>query len=372
MVDLKGQYNKIKKEVRDEMEKVIDNVQFINGDIVSEFQKNLEDFLNVKNVIPCGNGTDALQIAMMAFNFPRGSEVLVPSFTYVATVEVIALLDLKPVFVEVCPKSFNIDLQDLESKISKSSVAVVPVHLYGQCANMEPIIKLAEKYNLKVIEDTAQAIGAEYSFSNGKNLKAGTIGHVGTTSFFPSKNLGGYGDGGAIFTNDNSLAARLKMIANHGQSKKYYHDSIGVNSRLDSLQAAVLNVKLKHLNSYNSARYKLAQIYTEAFDQVDWITPPLESTFSNHVYHQYTVKLSDDIDRESLSQYLAKANIPSMIYYPIPCHLQKAYSYYGYKAGDLPVTENLCSKVLSLPMHTEMNESQYSYIIETMKGFTRL
>lgn len=369
MVDLVGQYKKIKKEIQVELNDIFEKSQFINGPVVGEFQNNLEDYLNVRNVIPCANGTDALQIIMMAFNFPKGSEVLVPSFTYIATVEVIALLDLKPIFVEVNPNSFNIDLQDLESKISKRSVAIIPVHLFGQCAYMEPILELANKYDLKVIEDTAQAIGSDYKYSDGTTQKAGTIGNVGSTSFFPSKNLGGYGDGGAIMTNDDELAVKLRMIANHGQSKKYYHDSIGVNSRLDSLQAAILKVKLKYLNRYNEARYKVAQKYSEAFSNLDWIIPPFESHFSSHVYHQYTLKLSPRIDRQEFIQYLLNAGIPSMIYYPVPCHLQKAYKHFGYKVGDLKTTESLSRTVLSLPIHTEMDEKQQDFIIKTIKAF---
>lgn len=369
MVDLVGQYKKIKEEIQVELNNIFENSQFINGPVVGEFQNNLEDYLNVRNVIPCANGTDALQIIMMAFNFPKGSEVLVPSFTYIATVEVIALLDLKPVFVEVNPKSFNIDLQDLESKISKRSVAIIPVHLFGQCAYMEPILELANKYDLKVIEDTAQAIGSDYKYSDGTTQKAGTIGNVGSTSFFPSKNLGGYGDGGAIMTNDDELAVKLRMIANHGQSKKYFHDSIGVNSRLDSLQAAILKVKLKYLNRYNEARYNLAQKYSEAFSNLDWIIPPFESHFSSHVYHQYTLKISHRIDRQEFVQYLLNAGIPSMVYYPVPCHLQKAYKHFGYKVGDLKTTESLSKTVLSLPMHTEMDDIQQSYIINTVRSF---
>lgn len=369
MVDLIGQYKKIKEEVMLELNKVLDTASFINGPAVRDFQSDLEDYLKVNHVIPCANGTDALQIIMMAYDFPKESEVLVPSYTYVATVEVIALLGLKPVFVEVCPKSFNIDLEDLKSKITDRSVAVVPVHLYGQCAKMEQLMEIAQEHDLKVFEDTAQAIGADYTFSNAEIKKAGTIGHAGATSFFPSKNLGGYGDGGAIMTNDAELAGKLKMIVNHGQSKRYYHDSIGVNSRLDSLQAAILKVKLKYLDTYNKARYQVAQKYTEAFSQADWITPPFESEFSTHVYHQYTMKLADGVDRQALINHLSAKGVPSMIYYPVPNHLQKAYAYFGYKEGDLPVTEDLCSRVISLPIHTEMDAPQQDYIIDSVLSF---
>lgn len=371
MVDLIGQYAKIKEEVKSELNEILESAMFINGPAVHKFQSSLEEYLGSKNVIPCANGTDALQIIMMAHNFPKGAEVLVPSYTYVATVEVIALLGFKPVFVEVCPKSFNIDLQDLEAKITNQSVAVVPVHLYGQCAKMEQLMAIASKYDLKIFEDTAQAIGADYCFSNGNVAKAGTIGHAGATSFFPSKNLGAYGDGGAIFTNDDDLAAKIRMIVNHGQSKRYYHDSIGVNSRLDSLQAAILNVKLKHLNDYNAARYEVAQKYSEAFRKTDWITAPFESDFSTHVYHQYTVKLADGVKRQELIDHLMEVGIPSMIYYPVPNHLQKAYDYYGYKEGDLPITEDLCTRVISFPIHTEMDSQQQQFIINRILSFQK-
>jgi len=369
MVDLIGQYAKIKHEVKLELNKVLDSASFINGPVVHEFQASLEKYLGVKHIIPCANGTDALQIIMMAHEFPKGAEVLVPSYTYVATVEVIALLGFKPVFVEVCPKSFNLDLEDLEKKITKKSVAIVPVHLYGQCAHMEQLMEIAKQHELKVFEDTAQAIGAVYTFSDGEVKKAGTIGHAGATSFFPSKNLGAYGDGGAIMTNDSELASKSRMIVNHGQSKRYYHDSIGVNSRLDSLQAAVLKVKLKYLDQYNGARYHVAKRYSDAFSQTNWITPPFESDFSSHVYHQYTMKLSDGVDRQALIDHLSSKGIPSMIYYPVPNHLQKAYAYFGYKMGDLPVTEDLCSRVISLPIHTEMDEDQQQYIIDGVLSF---
>lgn len=364
MVDLISQYQDIKEEIRVEFDRVLDSAMFINGPLVKEFQADLESYLNVRHVIPCANGTDALQVAMMAHNFPKGSEVLVPSFTYVATVEVIALLGYKPVFVEVYADSFNVDLEDLESKITKDTVAIVPVHLYGQCADMEKIMAVANRHDLVVFEDTAQAIGADYTFSNGTTAKAGTIGQVGATSFFPSKNLGCYGDGGALMTNDDELAAKIRMIVNHGQSKRYYHDSIGVNSRLDSLQAAVLKVKLKRLDAYNAARRAVADRYDAAFLPTGKITPPFRSPFSTHVFHQYTVKLADTVDRDEMNKFLAEKNIPSMIYYPVPNHLQKAYSYYGYSEGDFPLTEDLCSRVISFPIHSEMDEAQQQVIID--------
>ncbi len=369
MVDLIGQYTQIKEEVRLEFDRVLDSASFINGPVVKEFQADLESYLQVKHVIPCANGTDALQVAMMVNDFPEGAEVLVPSYTYVATVEVIALLGFKPVFVEVYPDSFNIDIEDLESKITSKSVAIVPVHLYGQCVDMERLMSVARKNGLKVIEDTAQAIGANYIFSDGKRAKAGTIGDVGTTSFFPSKNLGCYGDGGAIMTNNDELATKMRMVVNHGQSKRYYHDSIGVNSRLDSLQAAVLKVKLKYLDGYNESRQKVAEMYDKAFSETDLIIPPFRSNFSTHVFHQYTVKLADSVDRDGLNTFLAERKVPSMIYYPVPNHLQKAYSYYGYNEGDFPLTEDLCSRVISFPIHTEMQPETQEYIVRNVLEF---
>lgn len=363
MVDLLGQYAKIKDEVRVEFDRVLDSGMFINGPLVGEFQSAFEAYLGVNHVIPCANGTDALQVIMMAHNFPKGAEVLVPSYTYVATVEVIALLGFKPVFVEVYPDSFNIDIEDLEAKITKDSVAIVPVHLYGQCADMERLMAVAANKNLLVFEDTAQAIGADYTFTDGRTVKAGTIGDAGATSFFPAKNLGCYGDGGAIFTNDDELAAKIRMIVNHGQGERYHHDSIGVNSRLDSLQAAVLKVKLKYLDGYSEARRTVASGYDKAFLATGLIAPPFRSPFSTHVFHQYTVKLDDRVDRDELNSFLSEKGIPSMIYYPVPNHLQKAYSFYGYKEGDFPLTEDLCSRVISFPIHTEMDEEQRDVII---------
>jgi dTDP-4-amino-4,6-dideoxygalactose transaminase len=371
MVDLISQYENIKEEVKTELDRVLDTAMFINGPLVNEFQTDLERYLDVKHVIPCANGTDALQVIMMAHDFPKGAEVLVPSYTYVATVEVIALLGFKPVFVEVYPDSFNINIEDLQSKITSRSVAIVPVHLYGQCADMERLMMVADEHNLMVFEDTAQAIGADYTYSNGKCVKAGTIGHAGATSFFPSKNLGCYGDGGAIFTNDDELAAKIRMIVNHGQSKRYYHDSIGVNSRLDSMQAAVLKVKLKYLDAYNEARRSVADNYDSAFGPTGLITPPFRSEFSSHVFHQYTVKLADSIDRDGLNTFLGEQGIPSMIYYPVPNHLQKAYTYYGYKEGDFEITEDLCSRVISFPIHTEMQAEQQDLIISKVLKYVQ-
>lgn len=369
MVDLVSQYDRIKEEIKTEIDKVLDSASFINGPSVKEFQKGLEDYLKVKHVIPCANGTDALQVIMMACDFPKGAEVIVPSFTYVATVEVIALLGLTPVFVEVYPDTFNIDIDDLKSKITSNTVAIVPVHLYGQCAHMEPIMEIAADNSLKVFEDTAQAIGADYVFSGGTKAKAGTIGDAGATSFFPSKNLGAYGDGGAIMTNDDDLAKKLRMIVNHGQSERYYHDSIGVNSRLDSIQAAILKVKLQYLDQYNAARQVVAERYNVAFASNNEIVTPITADHTNHVYHQYTVKLKDSSKRQALHKFLADNQIPSMIYYPVPNHLQKAYGYYGYKEGDMANTEDLCSRVISFPIHTEMPIDQQDFIIDKILEF---
>jgi len=361
MVDLKSQYEKIKKEVDVAIQNVIDNTAFINGPDVKAFKEELEQYLKVKNVIPCANGTDALQIAMMALDLKPGDEVITADFTYVATAEVIGLLGLKPVLVDVVPDTFDIDIAAIEKAITPKTKAIVPVHLFGRCANMEEILALAKKYNLYVIEDTAQALGADYVFSDGTTKKAGTIGTIGCTSFFPSKNLGCFGDGGAIFTNDDTLAAKIRMIANHGQSVQYVHDSIGVNSRLDTIQAAILRIKLRHLDEYAAARNKAAAYYDKAFANNPKIKTPKRVKFSNHVFHQYTVQLSD-VDRTGLREFLAERSIPAMIYYPIPLHLQKAYIDPRYKKGDFPVTEQLCNSVISFPMHTELNEETLKYI----------
>ncbi|MCX7729483.1 MAG: DegT/DnrJ/EryC1/StrS family aminotransferase, partial [Bacteroidia bacterium] len=342
MVDLKNQYLKIKNEIDAAIQEVIDTTAFINGPAVKQFQQNLEKYLNVKHVIPCANGTDALQIAMMALGLKPGDEVITADFTYVATAEVIGLLGLKPVLVDVYPDTFDIDIEAIEKNITSKTKAIVPVHLFGQSANMEDIMKLAEKYNLYVIEDNAQAIGADYIFHNGMRKKTGTIGHIGCTSFFPSKNLGCFGDGGAITTNDDALAEKCRMIASHGQSKQYVHDVLGVNSRLDSIQAAVLNVKLKYLNDYIASRQKAADMYDKAFQNHPEIKIPKRKNNSTHVFHQYTLQIQNN-KRDQLKAYLQQHGIPSMIYYPIPLHLQKAYQDPRYKAGDFPVTEKLCS-----------------------------
>lgn len=370
MVDLMGQYDKIKNEIDNAILDVVKSAAFINGPEVKSFQAELEDYLSVKHVIPCANGTDALQIAMMALNLQPGDEVITANFTYVATAEAIALLKLTPVLVDVNPDTFNIDPEAIKKAITPKTKAIVPVHLYGQSADMEAIMDIAKAHNLFVIEDTAQAIGAEYTFSNGTTKKVGTIGDIGTTSFFPSKNLGCYGDGGAIFTNNSELDAKIRMVANHGQSKQYYHDSIGVNSRLDSIQAAILRKKLPHLNTYNAARKKAADYYTNAFNEISWLEAPVLDKKSTHVFHQYTLK-TNGVDRLELRDYLQSKGIPAMIYYPVPLHLQKAYLDERYKSGDFPVTEKLCETVISLPMHTELTNEIQDFIIETVKSFKK-
>lgn len=368
MVDLKSQYLKIKEEIDSSIASVIDSTAFINGPAVKNFQENLEKYLGVKHVIPCANGTDALQIAMMALGLKPGDEVITTSFTFIATAEVIALLGLTPVVVDVDPDTFNIDPVAIEKAITPKTKAVVPVHLFGQCADMEAINKIAEKHNLFIIEDACQSIGADYIYKDGTRAKSGTIGHVGCTSFFPSKNLGCYGDGGAIFTNDDELAKQLRVIANHGMTVRYYHDFIGVNSRLDSIQAAILNVKLAHLDEYNDARRNAADYYDNAFANNPHLKTPYRAAHSNHVFHQYTL-VTSGIDRNALAEHMAQHQIPAMIYYPVPLHLQKAYLDPRYKHGDFPVTEHLCQTVVSLPMHTELDEEQLEHITSTLLAF---
>jgi dTDP-4-amino-4,6-dideoxygalactose transaminase len=365
MVDLKQQYTRIKAEVDAGIQDVIDNTAFINGKAVTDFAASLSGYLGAKYVIPCANGTDALQIAMMGLNLQPGDEVISPSFTYIATTEVIALLRLKVVFVDVDPETFCINPEAIESAITSKTKAIVPVHLYGQACNMEAIMDIARRYNLYVIEDNAQAIGSDFTFSNGTTKKAGTIGTIGTTSFFPSKNLGCYGDGGAIFTDDETLATRLKMIANHGQSTRYYHDMIGCNSRLDSIQAAVLNVKLKYLDAYIASRRSAADFYDMAFANHPKIKTPFRSSYSNHVFHQYTLVL-EGVDRNGLNKFLADKNIPSMIYYPVPAHRQKVFESLGGKEYNLKVTDWLTERVISLPMHTELTTEQLKYITDNV------
>ena len=368
MVDLKSQYQQIKPEVDNAIQEVIDNTAFINGPAVKTFTGNLAKYLGVKHVIPTANGTDSLQIALMTLDLQPGDEVITTPFTFVATAEIIALLKLKPVFVDVDPFTFNININEIESKITDRTKAIIPVHVFGQAPLMEGIMEIATRYDLAVVEDTAQALGSEYYFDDGTVEKLGTIGTMGCTSFFPSKNLGCYGDGGAIFTNDDTLAEKLRSIVNHGMTVRYYHDYIGVNSRLDSIQAAILNVKLKHLDEYNDRRRKAAEFYTNAFSNNQHITPPAVFPKSKHIYHQYTLKMND-VSRDELQKHLQSKNIPSAIYYPVPLHLQKAYLPYGYKRGDFPVTETLSNIVLSLPMHTELDEEQLDYITSSVLSF---
>ena len=362
MVDLKGQYYKIKKDVDSAVLEVMESSAFINGPAVKSFQNNLQEYLDVKHVITCGNGTDALQLALMALDLKPGDEVITTSFTFIATAEVIALLKLTPVLVDVYPDTYNIDVKAVEKAITSKTKAIIPVHLFGQCANMEEITELAEKHNLYVIEDTAQAIGAEYTFKDGTVKKAGTIGDIGCTSFFPSKNLGGYGDGGAIFTNNDKLGEKLRVLANHGMAVRYYHDYVGVNSRLDTIQAAVLDIKLKHLDEYSEARQKTAAFYNKAFSTTDKIKTPQTADFTTHVFHQYTMVLDDNVDRSGLQKHLTDKGIASAVYYPVPLHMQKAYKDPRYKEGDFPVTEYLSNHVLSLPIHTEMTDEILDYI----------
>lgn len=370
MVDLIGQYQKIQKEVDEAVLSVIRSSAYINGPEVKSFKAELEAYLKVKHVIPCANGTDALQIAMMALGLKAGDEVITADFTYVATAEVIALLGLTPVLVDVYPDTMDINVEAIENAITPKTKAIVPVHLFGQCADMERILAVAKKHNLFVIEDTAQAIGADYTFSDGRVAKAGTMGDIGCTSFFPSKNLGCFGDGGAMYTNSDDLASKMQMIANHGQSVQYYHDSIGVNSRLDSMQAAILRIKLRHLDSYADARNKAADYYDKAFAGHPKLKTPKRAKNTNHVFHQYTLQLIG-ADRMALKEFLASKEIPMMIYYPVPLHLQKAYLDPRYKQGDFPVTEQLCSCVFSLPMHTELDEETLKYITDSVKEFLK-
>jgi UDP-2-acetamido-2-deoxy-ribo-hexuluronate aminotransferase len=368
MVDLIGQYEKIQPEIDKAVLDVIRSSAYINGPEVKSFKAELEAYLGVKHVIPCANGTDALQIAMMALGLKPGDEVITANFTYVATAEVIGLLGLTPVLVDVYPDTFDINIEAIEKAITPKTKAIVPVHLFGQCADMDRLMALAEKHNLFVIEDTAQAIGADYG--SGKTRKAGTIGHVGCTSFFPSKNLGCYGDGGAIFTNDDELAKKLQIISNHGQTTLYYHDMIGVNSRLDSIQAAILRIKLRHLDEYAAARNAVASYYDKAFANHPKLKTPARMKNSTHVFHQYTLQLNG-VDRDKLREFLAEKGIPAMVYYPIPLHLQKAYRDPRYKEGDFPVTEKLCASVISLPMHTELDEETLKFITDSVLEFCR-
>lgn len=365
MVDLRGQYARIKGEVDAGIREVMDSAAFVKGGKVAEFQHELEQYLGVKYVIPTGNGTDALQIALMALGLQPGDEVIVPTFTFVAAAEVAALLGLTPVLVDVDERTFNVPVEAVRRAITPRTKAIVPVHLFGQNADMEALLSLAAEHGLRVVEDACQSIGAWYTFSDGRRVRSGCMGDVGCTSFFPSKNLGCYGDGGAIFTNDDELAAAMHAIANHGMTVRYHHDRVGVNSRLDSIQAAVLQAKLKHLDEYTSARQRAAAYYDNAFKNTDKLVIPARIPQSEHVYHQYTLQL-DGIDREGLRQHLADRGIPSMIYYPVPLHLQRAYRDVRYQLGDFPVAERLCQCVLSLPMHTELSAEQLEYITRSV------
>ena len=369
MVDLNGQYRKIRWQVNREIKKVIKSSSFINGPSVKEFQSNLENYLGVRHVIPCANGTDALQVALMSLNLKKGDEVITTNFSFASTIEVILLLGLKPVLVDIDPKTFNLNTSLIKSKINDKTKAIIPVHLFGQTCDMEKIVEIANKYNLYVIEDNAQALGSKYKFSNSKKQFAGTIGDISTTSFFPSKNLGCYGDGGAIITNSDNLAYKLRGIVNHGMYERYYHDEVGVNSRLDSIQAAILNVKLKYLDKYNNRRQHSAKLYNEALNKVESIeTPFVESDPDTHVYHQYTLKVKDG-KRDDLAEHLLNNNIPFGIYYPLGFHEQKAYKQEFTNDKDFPVTNKVKNEVISLPMHTELSKSQIKYITNTISSF---
>ena len=369
MVDLNGQYRKIRWQVNREIKKVINSSSFINGPIVKDFQNNLQEYLNVRHVIPCANGTDALQIALMALDLKRGDEIITTNFSFASTIEVILLLGLKPVVIDIDPKSFNINPNLIQDKITKRTRAIIPVHLFGQSCRMEEILEIANKNNLQVIEDNAQALGSTYKFSNSQKQMSGTIGDIATTSFFPSKNLGCYGDGGAIFTNSDKLAYKMRGIVNHGMYERYYHDEIGVNSRLDSIQAAILNVKLKYLDKYNKRRQEAASLYNASFDRIDEIEVPfVESDIDSHVYHQYTLKINNG-KRDELADHLQKNKIPFGIYYPLGFHEQKAYKQEFISDNDFPETNKVKDQVISLPMHTELTKKQIKFISNTIISF---
>lgn len=368
MVDLISQYEDIQTEVDQAIKDICSKAQFINGPAVQSFREDLERYLGVKHVIPCANGTDALQIALMALDLQPGDEVITPSFTYIATTEVIALLRLKPVFVEVDEDNFCMNIDSLRSAITPKTKAIVPVHLYGQAANMEEIMQVASDFDLMVIEDNAQSIGCDYSFSDGRKQKTMTIGHIGCTSFFPSKNLGCYGDGGAIATNDDALASKMRMIANHGQSQRYYHDVVGCNSRLDTIQAAILCIKLRKLDAYNQRRNEVADYYDKFLGALPGIQVPARNEYSNHVFHQYTLKLKG-VNRDELNAFLAERGVPSMIYYPVPGHRQKMFDGFNLSSQEMPVTDQLTASVISLPIHTEFKEEQLKHICDSVREF---
>ena len=368
MVDLKGQYEKIKNSIDSAILETLSSTQFINGPQVKTFAQNLADYTGAKHVIPCANGTDALQIALMALDLKPGDEIICPSFTYVATAEVIGLLGLTPVMADVNPNTFNLTVDLIQPLINSKTKAIVPVHLYGQSCDMEGILKLAKKHGLFVIEDNAQAIGAKYTFLDGTVQSTGTMGDIGTTSFFPSKNLGCYGDGGAIFTNDDELALKLRMIANHGQEVKYYHKVIGCNSRLDSIQASILDIKLKYLDQYSAARNQMASKYDETFSAIEELEIPKRQENSTHVFHQYTLKTKSEL-RDKIISYLKEKGIPAMIYYPVPLSKQEAFSHYVEAGFEIPNVESLCKSVFSLPIHTEIESSNQDYIIQEVQNF---
>jgi len=368
MVDLKGQYNKIEKEINEAVINVIKSTQYINGPEVKSFQEDLQDYLQVKHVIPCANGTDALQVAMMALELKPGDEVITSDFTFAATVEVIGLLGLTPVLVDVDPHTFNMDPEAVKRAITPKTKAIVPVHLFGQCADMDAVMAIAKAHSLYVIEDAAQAIGADYTGIDGIVRKAGTIGHIGTTSFFPSKNLGAYGDGGAIFSNDDELATKMRSIVNHGMGKRYYYERFGCNSRLDSIQAAILRIKLAYLDDYIDARQKAARAYSEGLKECTYLTTPFQADYSSHVFHQYTL-VAEEVDQFKLQAYMKSKGIPCMIYYPVPLHTQNAYKQPFYKEEDFKVTNALCKTVFSLPMHTELDKDQITFVIEAIKSY---
>lgn len=370
MVDLQSQYQRLKPEIDAEIQKVLNTSSYINGPAVQEFSRDMEKYLGVKHVIPCANGTDALQVAMMALGLKPGDEVITTSFTFIATAEVIALLGLVPVLVDVLEDTMNIDPEAVRRAITDKTKAIVPVHLFGQCADMGQIMAIAYDYDLFVIEDNAQAIGANYTFADGTIKKAGTIGHIGCTSFFPSKNLGAYGDGGAIFTNDDELADQIAVIVNHGMKVRYYHDLIGVNSRLDSIQAAILKVKLAYLDDFAAARNYAANYYNEAFASCEKLITPETANFTDHVFHQYTLQLVG-VDRDALQKHLNEKGIANAVYYPVPLHLQKAYKDDRYESGDFPITEKLSANVISLPMHTEFTEAQLKYVTDSVLEFLK-
>lgn len=365
MVDLKQQYLRLKPEIDAAVQRVLDSTAFIQGSSVYEFEEQLAQYTGSKHVVSCGNGTDALLAALMALGVRTGDEVITVPFTFIATVEAIAFLGAKPVFVDVCADHFNMDVHQLEQAITPKTKAIIPVHLYGQCANMEPILDIANKHNISVIEDACQALGAVYTFSDGTKKQAGTMGTIGCTSFFPSKNLGCYGDGGSLMTDDDTLAEKMRAICRHGSKERYHHQYIGLNSRLDTLQAAILQVKLKHLNEFIAARQKAAEFYNNALSEVKGLLLPKSTPYSTHTYHQFTIKL-DANRRDAIRKYLFDKQIPTAVYYPIPAHLQAAYQYLNYREGDFPVSEQLCKEVLSLPMHTEMTTEQLQFITETI------